>query len=108
MTVSVANLLTIPVVAVMIGFCWIVTVTLVMGNVAVLLPASTVTEAGTVAELVSLLERVTTTSPAGAMPVSVTVPELFCTPPFTIVGLSFIRDTTGAFTVRLAALFTLL
>lgn len=73
----VANLLIKPVVAETIGFFWIITVWLVIGKVAVLLPAGTVTVAGTVAAVTSLLERVTTISPTGAIPVSVTVPVLF-------------------------------
>ena len=108
MTVSVAILLTIPVVAVMIGFCWIVTVRLVIGKDAVLLPARTVTVAGTVDALVSLLARVTIIPPTGAIPVRVTVPTLFCTPPFTTAGFRLSDEITGAFTVRLAALSTLL
>ena len=54
-------------------------------NVALVLPADTVTVDGTVATDVLLLERLTVAPPEGAAPVRVTVPvELF--PPFTLVG----------------------
>ena len=50
-------------------------------------PAGTVTLGGTVATVVSWLESATTRPPAGAAPLSVTVPvEL--SPPITVAGLS--------------------
>ena len=56
-------------------------------KVALVAPAGTVTLAGTVATVVLLLERLTTAPPAGAAPLSVTVPwEEF--PPATLVGFS--------------------
>src|SRR2546422_8606447 len=56
-------------------------------KVALVAPAGTVTLDGTVATLVSLLERDTTASPLGAGTLSVTVPvEEF--PPVTLDGLS--------------------
>jgi hypothetical protein len=55
-------------------------------NVALEAPAGTVTLGATVATVVSVLERLTTTPPAGAGPASVTVP---CdeSPPVTVDGL---------------------
>ena len=70
-------------------------------NVAVVLPAGTVTFAGTVAYEVLLLLRVTTEPPAGARPVSVTVPVEFA-PPLTLVGFTVRLDRVGALTVRVA------
>ena len=70
-------------------------------NVAVVEPVATVTLAGTWAAGL-LLESVTTAPPAGAGPLSVTVPvEAF--PPSTEAGfrLTVLRTATGAVTVRL-------
>jgi hypothetical protein len=56
-------------------------------NIAVVAPAATVTLEGTVAAAVLLLESATVAPPAGAPPLSVTVPvEEF--PPVTVVGFS--------------------
>jgi hypothetical protein len=56
-------------------------------NVAVVAPAATVTLEGTLATVVLLLESATIAPPAGAGPLSVTVPaEEF--PPVTLVGFS--------------------
>src|SRR2546422_1062981 len=56
-------------------------------NVALVAPAATVTLEGTLAAAVLLLESVTCAPPAGADPLSVTVPvEEF--PPVTLVGFS--------------------
>ena len=56
-------------------------------NVALVAPAATVTLEGTVAAAVLLLESATVAPPAGAAPLSVTVPvEEF--PPVTLVGFS--------------------
>ena len=55
-------------------------------KVAVVLPAGTVTLAGTLADAL-LLERVTCVPPAGANPLSITVPMDGCgPPPVTLVG----------------------
>ena len=63
-----------------------VTAVVVRLKVAVVLPAATVTVAGTVAEVL-LLDKVTEIPPVGAAALKVTVPvdEL---PPVTVVGLS--------------------
>jgi hypothetical protein len=69
-------------------------------NVAVVAPAETVTLDPTWADG-SLLESVTTAPPAGAAPLSVTVPvELL--PPTTLVGFTVNEESAGGFTVRVA------
>jgi hypothetical protein len=70
-----------------------VTAVLVTVNVALELPALTVTDAGTTA-LVLLLDNATMMPPVGAGPVSVTVP-VEEVPPVTLDGLS---DTTESAT----------
>jgi len=63
-------------------------------NVALVAPAATVTLAGTLAAVVLLLESVTVAPPAGAAPLSVTVPvEEF--PPVTLVGFSESEERVG-------------
>jgi hypothetical protein len=71
----------------------------VIVNVALVVPAATVTLAGTVAAAVLLLVSVTAAPPAGAAPfkVTVTVEEV---PPVTLVGLSVTLEGAGALTVR--------
>ena len=64
-----------------------VTVLVVTANVAVVAPAGTVTEAGTVAALVLLLVSATTAPPAGAALPSVTLPVL-PSPPVTAAGVT--------------------
>src|SRR5262252_9050363 len=64
-----------------------VTVFVATVNVAVVAPAATVTEAGTVAALVLLLVNATTAPPAGAAALRVTVPVLFA-PPVRLAGFS--------------------
>src|SRR5437867_9781758 len=63
-------------------------------KVALVLPAGTVTLAGTVAAPVLLLDKLTTAPPLGAGPLSVTVPveEL---PPVTLVGLRLSDESVG-------------
>ena len=60
-------------------------------NVALVAPATTVTLAGVLATVVSLLESVTCMPPAGAAPLNVTVPveEL---PPTTLAGFNAIEE----------------
>src|SRR5437588_33051 len=72
-------------------------------KVALLLPAGTVTMAGTLAAPLPL-ERVTCAPPAGAGPLSVTVPVEDCTPPTTLVGFSVSEATVGGMTVSEADL----
>ena len=64
-------------------------------NVALLLPAGTITLSGTVAAAVLLLESATGAPPAGAAPVSVTVPTEELTPT-TLVGLSVNEESDTA------------
>lgn len=76
----------------------------VIVNVAVVAPAETVTLAGTLAAVL-LSVNVTTTPPAGAAPLSLTVPvELL--PPMTEVGLKLSVVTAGGLTVSVAVRFT--
>ena len=70
-------------------------------NVALVLPADTVTLEGTVATEVELLERVTAVPPVGAGPESVTVP-VEGEGPMTVVGLRVRELATAATTVRVA------
>ncbi len=78
---------------------------LVTVNVALVAPAATVTLAGTVALVVLLLARLTTTPPEGALPVSVTVP-VEGVPPITVVGFRASVLSSGAVTVNVALLVT--
>jgi hypothetical protein len=76
-------------------------------KVAVLLPAATVTEDGTVTDAL-LLESATSIPPEGAATVSVTVP-VADVPPVTLVGLSASDDSATVavgFTVSPAVLLT--
>src|SRR5207302_9365520 len=63
-------------------------------KVALLLPAGTVTLEETLAAPL-LLESVTCAPPAGAGPLSVTVPVDDCTPPTTLVGFNVSEETVG-------------
>ncbi len=63
-------------------------------KVALVLPAGTVTLEGTLAAPL-LLESVTCAPPAGAAPLSVTVPVEDCTPPTTLVGFNVSEETVG-------------
>lgn len=78
-----------------------VTAAVVIVNVTVAEPSGTVTLAGTVATEVRLLVRVTTIPPAGAGPVSVTVP-VEGVPPCTLAGSRVRDDIVGVLTVRVA------
>ena len=67
-------------------------------KVAVVLPAGTVTLARTLAAAL-LLESMTWAPPAGAGPLSVTVPVELCTPPTTVLGFNVSEETIGGVTV---------
>ena len=73
----------------------VLTAEVVTANVALLLPASTVAVAGTVATSVLLLVNVTGVPPAGAAADNVTVPEEVF-PLVTEVGVSVSPLNTGA------------
>src|SRR5882762_1266834 len=63
-------------------------------KVALVAPPGTVTLEGTLAARL-LLERRTCAPPAGAGPLSVTVPVEDCVPPMTLVGFSSSEETVG-------------
>lgn len=63
-------------------------------NVALVAPAATVTLEATLAAPL-LLESATCAPPAGAGPLSVTVPVEDCVPPVTLVGFSASEETVG-------------
>jgi hypothetical protein len=77
------------------------TVTVDTVNVALVVPAATVTDAGTVAAPVLLLVRVTTAPPVGAAPLSVTVP-VDEAPPVTLVGFRLTPITVGSTAVTVS------
>ena len=86
----------------MTAFVVVATGVVVMENVVDVLPAGTVTLAGTAAADVLLLERVTATPPAGAAPLRVTVP-VEGLPPVTLVGFRETEDrATAGVTVKTA------
>jgi len=103
LTVNVAVLLTLPNVAVIVTGLAALTLFVVTVKVAVVVPASTVTDAGTVAAAVLLLARLTVNPPAGARLETVTVPfEVI--PPKTVDGRSVTPDSDDAETVTAADL----
>jgi hypothetical protein len=63
-------------------------------NVALVVPAATVTLAGTLAAPL-LLDSMTCAPPVGAGPLSVTVPVEVCAPPVTLVGFSATEESVG-------------
>jgi len=70
-------------------------------KVAVVLPAGTVTVAGTVAAEVLLLASPTGIPPVGAGALNVTVP-VEAIPPVTVAGFTLTELSAGAITVRVA------
>jgi hypothetical protein len=70
------------------------TIDVLIVKVALLLPAGTITLEGTPAAPL-LLESVTCAPPAGAGPLSVTVPVDDCTPPTTLLGFNVSEETVG-------------
>ncbi len=93
-------------------FAFFFVVFVVIVNVLFVVPAPTITLAGTIASEVFELDSVTVVPPAGAAAVSVTVP-VADEPPVTLAGLTATDDSaTGggggaAFTVNVVVLFTL-
>jgi hypothetical protein len=92
----------------MTGLAWAPILTLVTVKVALVLPAATVTDDGTVAAVVILLLSATEAPPVGATPVSVTVAVEFAEPPWTLVGFNVSEATVSGFTVKVAVCATLL
>jgi len=88
-----------PLFAEIVTFLAEVTVFVVIVRVVAVLPAGTVTLAGTVATAVELLVRVTTAPPDGAGPVKATVP-VDDVPPFTEVGFKLSEVSVAAVTVK--------
>ena len=80
-----------PAVAVTVAVVDVDTAAVATANVALTRPAATVTDAGTVSTLV-LLDNATTTPPAGAAAVNVTVPVALA-PPVTDAGFSDNADS---------------
>jgi len=74
-------------------------------KVALLLPAGTITLEGTLAAPL-LLESITCAPPAGAGPLSVTVPMDDCAPPITLVGFNVSEETVGGVTANEADVLT--
>jgi hypothetical protein len=86
-----------------------VTDVVVTVNAVVVLPAATLTEAGTLADVL-LLARATAIPPVGAALLKVTVPVAEA-PPLTLVGLSATEERaalTAGVIVSVAVLLTLL
>jgi hypothetical protein len=69
-------------------------------------PAGTVTEAGTVAMAALLLDNVTTAPIAGAAAFSVTLFAVVETPPVTVVGFRVRELSATGFTVSVSVLLT--
>jgi hypothetical protein len=92
--------------AVIVTAVEVLTVTVVTVKVAVVLPAATVTDAGTLAAA-ALVVREMDTPPTGAAPLRVRVPVLE-TPPVTLVGVTATeeRDTETDVMVSAAVLLT--
>jgi hypothetical protein len=101
-TVSTALWLLPEAAAVMVTGVDVATVRVVTVKVVLVLPAGTVTLAGTVAAAVLPLVSVTTVPPVGAAPLNVTVP-VEVAPEVTDVGFNVTDDTeTGGVTVSTA------
>src|SRR5438132_5299857 len=90
----------------------VATAVVLIVKVAVVLAAGTVTLEGTLAAAL-LLESATCAPPAGAGPLSVTVPVDDCVPPVTLVGFNVSEETvrggagiTGSDAVVLARTYT--
>src|SRR5687768_2586432 len=104
-TVKVALRVTLLCVAVMVALMELVTVPVVMVNMALVAPAAMVTLAGTVATAGLPLVSVTTAPPLGAALLNVTVP-CDVLPPVTLVGFSASEESAagagGGVTVSMA------
>jgi len=103
-TVSIV-VLVLPYTAVRVTGVEAATPLVVIVNVALVLPAGTVTLGGTWAAVVLLLCSVTFAPPVGAAPFKVTVPVALL-PPATELGLRLIEDKIAALTVRVVVRVT--
>ncbi len=74
----------------------VATALVVTVNVALVIPAGTVTLEGTLAAPVLLLKSMIWAPPAGAGPLSVTVPVEDCAPPVILVGFSVSEERVGS------------
>ena len=102
---STADLVTLPEVAEIVTVVEAVTLLVETLKVALVAPAATVTLAGTVATAGLLLDSATTTPPAGAAALRVTVP-VEGVPHFTLVGARLTEARVGGVTVSPADLVT--
>jgi hypothetical protein len=84
---------------------FVVTTLVAIVKVALVAPASTVTDAGTVATAVLLLASVRTIPPAGATPVNTTFPVAFL-PPVTVNGFAVMLLKATGTTVSKAVFVT--
>jgi hypothetical protein len=104
LTVRLAEAVVVPVVAVIANVAFVETAEVEAVNVAVLEPARTVTDVGTVAAAVLLELRLTITDPPEPTALfRVTVP-VEVVPPYTVAGASVTVVTTGTVIVRLTEL----
>jgi hypothetical protein len=99
---SVAVFVVLPRTALIVTFVGALTPVVLIAKVAVVLPAATLTDAGTVAAALPLVSD-TAVPPVPAGPLKVTVP-VDPVPPVKVVGLKVTEDKAAGVTVRVAVL----